>query len=494
MQINLTRQSGVPLVRQIYQEISERIRFGSLEEGTPLPSIRSLSRQCDVSFMTVVEAYRLLEEAGLIERIQGRGTFVGKAKNEVGDTGQPNKVSCYEWQHAVADYLPRAQVWQSMQAEPENGFSFSITSLHPELVPLAELTSAVQNALRDDPTVLFKYGPVQGDGLFRKAYAEYAKNFRLNLHPEELIVTNGAQQGIDQVARSFIGPGDVVVTEVPTYSAAIDVFRARGATVLSVPVDEEGMRVDLLASLCDQYPPKLIYTMPTYQNPTGALMSQRRRTQLLDLAQSYRSIILEDDLWSEIYFGKAPPPPIKSMDEHGHVIYLKSFSKILAPGCRVAVLAANGRFLNRLMVAKAAADWGSPLLTQRAILSFMQSFSMEKHVKQLRQRLLGRRDLALSVLEQHAPAGVRWTVPQGGCNIWITLPPWLRAEELVVPASREKINFLPGWVCYPGEPEFHHLRICFSSMSEDELRQGMLGLCRIFQESIEAPLEKPPVV
>ncbi|MBO8165046.1 MAG: PLP-dependent aminotransferase family protein [Brevibacillus sp.] len=496
MQINLNRQSGVPLVRQLYQEMADRIRSGLLEEGAPLPSIRHLSRQANVSFMTVVQAYELLEQEGLITRVQGKGTYVRRTNRRDGTVER--KDSGYDWQHTIADYLPRAQFWRQLQQNtlPDTEISFSLISLSPDLVLQLDWAKMMQRIVADDPAVLFSYGPVQGDAVLREAAAVYLRSFGLALRPEEMIVMNGAQQGIDQVARCFVGPGDTVVTEAPTYSAAIDVFRGRGALVRSVPVDEEGMRVDLLAAMFDDKPPKLIYTVPTYHNPTGTVMSARRRAQLLELAESCRCLILEDDPWSEICFGSKPPAPIKSMDRHGHVIYLKSFSKFLAPGCRVAILAATGTILNRLAAAKALTDLGSPLLTQRVVAACLTSPLMNRYLRQLQTELRKRRDRVLTLLQRHASNKVRWTVPQGGFFLWLTMPDRISADELLIAARQRQIDFLPGSVCYPGEPEANHLRICFSNAEEAKLDEGISRLCDLIDESMErAPhAVRPPVM
>ncbi|UFJ39846.1 PLP-dependent aminotransferase family protein [Brevibacillus humidisoli] len=484
MAIHLDRRSSVPLVRQLYQEMADRIRSGLLEEGAPLPSIRQLSQQARVSFMTVVQAYELLEQEGLITRVHGRGTYVGRKERH--DAVEERPVSGLDWQLAITDYLPRAQFWRQLQyARPDTAISLATTTLSPELVLQLDWTKTIQQIVGDDPSVLFAYSPVQGDPALREAAAAYLRAFGLQLVPEELLVMNGAQQGIDQVARCFVGPGDIVVTEAPTYSAAIDVFRGRGATIRTIPVDEEGMRVDLLAPLLDREPPKLIYTVPTYQNPTGVVMSARRRAQLLDLAESCHCLILEDDPWGELTYSGEIPPTIKSMDRHGHVIYLKGFSKMLAPGCRVAVLAASGTVLTRLTAAKTLADLGSPLLTQRVVAALLSSPKMSKYLKQLQVKLHRRRNLVLTLLEQHAPQGISWTVPQGGSNIWITLPTWLSADELIFPAGQRQIDFMPGSICYPGEPEAHHLRISFSFAEEKKLAEGIVELCKLFSAEIE---------
>jgi DNA-binding transcriptional MocR family regulator len=260
----------------------------------------------------------------------------------------------------------------------------------------------------------------------------------------------------------------------------------RTTTILTVPVDNSGMRVDILQNLCDKYKPKLIYTIPTFHNPTGAVMTSKRRRQILDIAQSIQSIIIEDDPWSEIYFDKKPPASIKSMDDYGHVIYLKGLSKTLAPSCRIGILAASGSIFNRLLAAKANADLGSPLLTQKAILPFIKSQKMMDHMKKLRTALKIRRDLVLELLSQHAPSEVSWVIPQGGLNLWISLPSWIDTNHLLLEAKKQQLTFLPGSACYPAEQENHHLRLSYSYMNEQLLHQGVITLCNILHSEISS--------
>ncbi|MBA4494899.1 PLP-dependent aminotransferase family protein [Paenactinomyces guangxiensis] len=483
MHIRLQRNAGVPIVKQIYQEIADRIRSGLLEEGALLPSVRTLSKQLNVSPMTTVRAYNQLESDGYIVREQGKGTFVKRTEKR--EEKQKRRLKSQEWQLSIPDYLPRAQYWRQQQLFQTDNLKLplSVASIHPSLLPQQEFNREVQKLLQNDSTPLFQYGPIEGDLEFRKAAANYLSSRNLSLKPEEILVTNGSQQAIDLIARCFVGQGDVVVTEAPTYSTAIDVFRERGATIIPIPVDQEGMRIDSLITLCDTHPPKVIYTIPDYQNPTGAVMSPRRRSQLLEIAQVCQSVIVEDDPWSETSFTETAPAPIKAQDQEGHVVYIKGFSKILSPGCRVGAAAASGRLMDRLVAAKANADLGSPLLTQRAVASFIRSPQMPKHIKRLKTALKKRRNKVIELLSNYAPQHVTWTVPSGGINIWITLPGTINADELVYEAKKESLSFLPGSSCYPGQPEFHHLRISYSYLEENQLELGIRILCHILSSS-----------
>lgn len=181
---------------------------------------------------------------------------------------------------------------------------------------------------------------------------------------------------------------------------------------------------------------------------------------------------------------------MKSLDEDGHVIYLKGLSKILAPGCRIGILTASGSIFKRLLAAKANTDLGSPLLTQKDILPFISSKRMMDHLKKLRTALKIRRDLVLEILTQHAPEEVSWFIPKGGLNVWITLPSWIHTDHLLLEAKKEQITFLPGSACYPTEQENHHLRISFSYMKEQQLEQGVTTICHILQLAIDSKMKQ----
>ncbi|MED1953755.1 PLP-dependent aminotransferase family protein [Brevibacillus centrosporus] len=485
MHIDLDRHSGITLSEQIRTSIADRIQSGLLQEGEKLPSVRKLSTLLDVSLMTVFHAYELLEQEGLIDRIQGKGTFtLGKSKGSKHRPSQnDSEKPSLDWQNAVVDYLPRAQYWRMMQTPLLDVAKLSMAALHSSLIPTEWISKQFFQYAQLDSTLLTEYGPVQGDSKLRGAVLPYFREKSIAVSPNEIMILNGSQQGIDLVASTFVGPGDCVVLEEPAYPCTIDVLRKRGATVYTIPIDEEGMQVDRLAALCDTRPPKLIYTNPTYQNPTGTVMSARRRVQLLELAQSYNAIILEDDATSDLYFGtKPPPPPIKSMDRHGHVIYLKGISKFISPGCRIGFLIADGTFITRLVSSKGISDLGSPLITQKAILPFFTSNQLQKHLPVLREKLKERRDLVLQILNRMAPKSVQWTKPEGGLNIWLSLPPTMNADDLHTFALKEGISFLPGHVCFPTQQQYHHLRLSFSYLDMHSLERSLITLCRLLQD------------
>ncbi|BCG60277.1 MocR-like pyridoxine biosynthesis transcription factor PdxR [Paenibacillus sp. URB8-2] len=524
MHIELCRTGGKPLPLQISEALGQRIASGLLQPGMRLPSVRKLAVSLGVSQVTVSKAYADLERRGRIVRRHGLGCFVspakdgnredeeyrtgkaGRAGNWKHDAGKKNgnngegergrspipglnagqeKTGTrkrFGWQEDFEDYLPRAQLWRNFDYS-EAEYSFHLAAIHSGLLPLKEIGEAMTMLVAKRPELMSAYGNFQGDLELREVMTRHLRTRGISLSAASLMITSGTQQGIDLVARTFIGPGDAVYLEEPSYTGAIDVFAGRGAEMISVPMDEDGMRIDLLTKLCDRRPPKLIYTVPTFQNPSGATMSMERRQRLLELARSYRCLIVEDDPFSDLYFHSPPPPSIKSMDRDGHVVYMKSFSKVLAPGCRMACVAAEGDILERLTAAKAASDLGGPLLIQLAVLPFI-SDRYDVYMKGLRSALRSRMERAAKLLKRHAPQGVKWRLPEGGLNLWLELPHSVHVGELYRRASRLGISFLTGNVCHVGEPSTNYIRLCYAQMEEEQMERGLLLLMPLLKESM----------
>ncbi|MGG3451793.1 PLP-dependent aminotransferase family protein [Domibacillus aminovorans] len=481
MKLVLSRKSHNSLSDQIVQQIAGRIQSSMLTGGEKLPSIRQLSVDAGISFLTVHKAYKKLEQAGMVKSIQGKGVYVERpAQKEAAENS-------FDWQLSIPAYLTRS----SFHSRPKTTYSFDYSAMHSGLLPTIYLADQLTEMLKAEPAILGTYGDVQGDALTREAFSTYfQKQLGLSSAADDLIMTTGLHQGIELIAKTLIGPGDVVITEAPTYPGVLDILMNRGAQVIPIAMDEEGMRADLLAQVAKTYHPKAIYMNPTFQNPTGRSMSERRRKEVLYQAQLHGMFIIEDDSWSELYFDEKPPPKsIKAFDDEGRILFLKGFSKALAPGIRVGTIFAEGPFKKLLLSAKASSDLGTPLLTQRAVLPFLTSDRMMQHFAKLRFALELRRDKAISILSASFDSSVSWTVPEGGLNIWVTFPESVSTVELYEYCLRHDLSFLPGHVCYPYEPASHHLRLTYSLLSERDLEQGLHAFVSLANDFINNRLE-----
>lgn len=335
MKIVLRKESNIPYYKQIYMQIVERVQSGMLSHGDSLPSLRSMAEDLQISLLTVRKAYKQLEKKEYIRIEQGKGAYIHK------HVKKDSKPIPYKWQQTKTINVMRSQYAMNQHRKY---YDFSQAILYPRLLPNPFLADEMHKILNKDQMILATYGPVQGDYELRVEITKYLhEHQKLVTDPSQLLITSGAQQGIDLIAQTLLKPGDIVLVESPCYSAALDIFINKGAQIIPVPLDNHGVRSDLIDDICQSKNPVLLYTNPTFQNPTGTVMSKERRMELIELAELYKFFIIEDDSFGEIYFeGATVPPPIKNWDTNGHVIYIKGFSKTLAPGLRIASLIADG--------------------------------------------------------------------------------------------------------------------------------------------------------
>ncbi|WP_221568302.1 PLP-dependent aminotransferase family protein [Alkalihalobacillus sp. TS-13] len=475
MKLVLKKEAATPIHQQIYHQLVNRIQTGAVAAGEKIPSLRWLSKELDVNYLTINKVYQRLEEEGYIEILQGKGAYV-KSRH----TGHPSSQRD-EQQDSFSPLLTRSQY---LMQRSKHQYDFSKAVVSPGLLPSYFLAEQAKAIFDLHPMILTTYGPVEGDEELRKEVSAYLDN-QLGYKPplDEILITSGVQQAINVVANTFLTPTDTVAVESPCYGAALDTFMNRGNAILPIPIDLSGMRTDLLEEQCRKNPPKLVYVNPTFHNPTGASMSEKRRKELLELAETYHFLIIEDDSFNEIYFdGVLPPKPIKYFDTTGHCILLKGFSKTMAPGILLGALIADKRLYEQVYIAKASMDVGSPLLNQKVILPFMKTQRMKDHLEKLRIALQIRRDMTADILEMCLKDRIRYELPKGGLNLWIKLPEEIDMRALQKRASEHSISFLPGSACYAVNEPTQEIRISYSGLSDRDNTEGITKLGKLIAE------------
>jgi len=350
-----------------------------------------------------------------------------------------------------------------------------------EAIPIARLREGADRAWADGAETLL-YGEVRGYRPLRELIVERMAARGAIVDPADVLITNGAQQGIDLAARIFIDPGDIVLTEEPTFMDALRVFRSHEAEPVGVPVDEEGLQVDVLAALLDRLPkrPKFLYTMPTYQNPMGVSMSTARRRALIDLAQERGIVIVEDDPYGDLSYDGDPPPTLKSLDPE--VIFLGTFSKVLAPGLRVGWVASSPRLREAFFNVKEGTDIHNERIMTRTVYHSARGF-LDEHIAATREIYRARRDAMLAGLEREMPAGVRWTTPRGGFFLWVTLPEQCETDAMLPDATDRGVIYLPSSWFYPDRSWTRSLRLNFSAQPEERIAEAMRRLAETIQAS-----------
>lgn len=481
MKINLDRENRIPLYLQIRNQIRQLILSGCLQPGYRLPPERKLASALGVNRSTVINAYRELEADGLIESHVGRGTTVkyilnGEGREETDLAVQPPVWKNFYSRQAARMFNPLIGNILDL-VNKEDIISLAVGIPCHEFHPVKEFNSIISELVSEKGGCLFDCGPTAGHYALREYLADFMKNRGVETEPEKIIILSGSQQGLDLVAKVFLEPGDVVVVEEPSYMGALQVFGAAGARIFSVPLDGEGMRVDILEQVLSRYQPKLIYTLPTFQNPSGVTMSASRRGQLLKLAYHFHVPLLEDDPYGELYYEGGRVPALKSLDTHDYVIYLSTFSKMLFPGLRLGWVVAPLAIINQLIMAKQLDDLHSNTMSQWAVNEFCRRGLLEGHLRKVRSEYAARRDVMLNSLKELAPPGFRWNRPAGGYHIWCALPEGVNAGALLAQATSKKVAFVPGDAFYANGGGADRLRLSFSRYSGEVIREGIRRIC-----------------
>ena len=495
MRIPLNRQSEIPLYQQIENYLRQGILSGSLVADTRLPASRQLARDLGVNRITVENAYAELEIEGLIYSRMGSGTYVLPANPLLTLPKNGSGASWPLWQQSLdlqskttkgksPDEIFRKSALHALR----HPISFASGIGDAHLFPAEDFRKVLQTVMRRDGIAALDYGEPNGHAPLRETITHILASQGLQTHSENVLITAGSQQALSLVSQLLLKPGDVILVESPTYSGALDLFRALNFEVVGIPVDGQGMQVELLEKLLQQHHPKLIYTIPNFHNPTGTCLSTPRRRELIILADRYNIPILEDDFVGDLRYEGRTQPALKALDPGGRVIYVSTFSKILMPGLRVGFLVAEGPVYNLLVNFKRVNDLATSTLVQRALEAYVTVGRYQSHLRRSCQTFRKRRDGMLSAIQHYLPPEVRLDPPQGGMFIWVQLPEELSSEKLLPLAWEEGVTFAPGNAFFPdGIGGRNWLRLNFVAQAPDQIEEGIKRLGKAIQRLI-APL------
>jgi 2-aminoadipate transaminase len=349
----------------------------------------------------------------------------------------------------------------------------------PELFDAEGIAAAYRDVLAEVPERALQYATTEGEPGLRAALAERTSRRGLATRAEEILVTTGSQQALSLLATALLEPGDAVLVEDPCYLAALQAFRFAGARVIAVPGDADGIDPRALEELVTRERPKLLYTVPTFQNPTGRTMAAERRAAIASVAARRGLWIVEDDPYGELRFEGERVPWIASYDGAGdRTVLLGSFSKVMAPGMRLGWLRAPAALRRACAVAKQAADLHTPTVNQLAAARYLADRDLDGHVARVAGVYRERRDAMLAGIADALPAGSTWTRPEGGMFLWARLPESYDTTVLLPRVVEQDVAYVPGAPFYAGTPEASTLRLCFVTQTPDEIGEGLRRLRR----------------
>ncbi len=479
--------SEVPLHRQVYDGVRSAILTGRLKSGDKLPATRALAVNLALSRTTVAEAYDQLHSEGYIFGRHGSGTYVapdllegtvhdGRAVSiERGRSGAQTPLSAWGRQVLAGVETHSA----SEQAAPWR-FDFRPHRIANDAFPWNAWRASVDRALNEDREHLAPYPPIGGHEGLRTAIAGHVSRFRaVNCSPDQIVIVNGTQQGLNLVAQLFLESGDPVAVEEPGYPVARQALAARGLRVNRIPVDEDGMLVERVAAAGPQ---RLVHVTPSHHVPTGATLSLGRRMALLEVAADTGCLVFEDDYDSEFRYEGRPVESLQGLDQSGLVVYAGTFSKSLLAGLRIGFLVLPPALVRPFMAAKLAWDGGTSMLEQAALAQFMESGDYERHIRRMRRLYRHRRDALLSALDDAFGATAITGGHHGGLNMLVTLRISSTGSDLAARAAERGIALRSASPYYEVPPEYPTFLMGFAGLTEDEIREGVARLAALAYE------------
>jgi GntR family transcriptional regulator/MocR family aminotransferase len=494
--LSVDLSSDVPVYRQIADGVRAAALDGRLDSGRRLPPTRDLARQLGVNRNTVVAAYDLLAADGVVRSHTGRGTYlvVGSASA----SAPPSPLGSAAWFTGFSRAVEGPGVGGLLSAYSaaiwSDGISFAGSYPARDLMPVDKFRRALTDVLARDGADLLSYGPTAGHGALRESVAREMRRNGSKVSADGIVVTNGSQQGLDLVFRALLDRGDPVVLEEPTYTGALSVLHSLGARLVGVPVDEDGIRPDLLAVALERHRPRVVYLQPTFHNPTTAVMGEGRRREVLSLASRHRCVVVEDDWAGDLRLEGTNLPTLHALDTDGRVVYVSTFSKKLIPGLRIGWVAAPAPVLDRLVTLKQIEDCGTSPVLQAALHAFLEGGGLEAHLARVRPAYRERRDAMVAALERHFPEGASWTVPAGGLFLWVTLAAGFDSGELLALARERGVLFNRGDLFHVEGGGRNFLRLSYAAVPRDRIEAGIEALGKLVKErwpgARNAPVER----
>ena len=454
--LNIEDIQGRKYIR-IYTHIKNMIIDGKIKEHEKLPPIRKLSEYIGVNNTTIVKVYELLEKEGYVYKIVGSGTFASEIKKYRAKDDKKNK-----------------NIIQFDNGNPSN-----------EMFPVEDFKKAVNSALSKSEGSIFEYDEGLGNEGLRDRISKYLIKNGINAAKDDLQIISGAQQGIDIVCKGIINYSDIVFVEEPTYNGAIEVFKSRGAKIISIPMLDDGIDIGILKLKLDKIKPKLMYVMPNFQNPTGISYSSYKKKKLLELAEEYDFYILEDDFISDFKFDSEDNRPLKSYDENNRVIYIKSFSKIFMPGLRIGVIDIPPELMKNILWAKYSSDISTPGLIQSSLLCYMEEFDWDKHIEKMDKIYDEKYRVAKECIKKFFKGRIRVRNCSGGINFFCELPRGCKSREFTDFIYKKGVSVLPGTYFYDNVIDDRFFRINIARESVENIENGIEIIGRSVEEFLK---------
>ncbi len=392
---------------------------------------------------------------------------------------------------AIAKSLKASEIRELLKlTQQPDIISFAGGLPNPESFPVRRIREILDDLLEHDGSRILQYGSTEGVNSFRDVLVKFMRDrYDVSVKRDNILITAGSQQALYLLAKIFVDPGDYVVVEAPTYIGILTAFQSYKPSYVPIEMDDEGMNTEILEStmkkmVSEGKKPKMIYTIPTFQNPAGVTMNLDRRKHILEISEEYDVLILEDDPYGELRYSGEKLPLLKSLDKNHNVIYMGTFSKILSPGFRLAHMIASEEIIHKAVLAKQGIDLCTNTVGQFVAKEYISRGYLYEHIPNIIRLYKRKRDLMLDLMDDHFPDGVRWTKPDGGMFLWVTLPDGVDTERMFRRAVENKVAYVIGSAFFPGRDHKNTMRLNFTYPTDEQIKEGIQRLAKVIKEEI----------
>ncbi|MBZ5641548.1 MAG: PLP-dependent aminotransferase family protein [Acidobacteriia bacterium] len=492
--LHLQPESHVPLYIQLRDQLRALVHAGDLRAGDRIPASRELALQLGVHRTTVANAYAELESEGLISGHVGRGTFICSEDGVVEIPAPPSAATVHgglRWEALFADERGEEMLSRLTQSAPRGAISFLMARPASEFFPIEELRNCTNAVWRREGCDILQFGSSDGYPPLKHALIDMLNGEGYGIADENIMITDGGQQGLDLLCKAFLRPGDTIVTENPTYPGALAIFSSARVRILGVPMKTEtspgklpGVDVSAIESVLLQNRVKMIVLTPDFHNPTGTTLPVPERRRLLEIAARFQVPVIEDHIYARLRARGELVPSLKQLDRSNLVVQIDSFSKIAFPGLRVGWILAPATVIDRLRLVKQSTDLHTGHLAQSILAEYMRRGRLGRHLDRMRKAYSGRLAAMEHALVTHMPPGTKWTRPEGGMSVWLELPVGFDSNDLLIHARERGVLFAPGRYFYFQNPQPNTLRLGFTGLSERDIARGVATLADVLRNEM----------
>jgi 2-aminoadipate transaminase len=358
----------------------------------------------------------------------------------------------------------------------------------PLSFPTDDIAKVTHDVMVTAAEEALQYGTTEGYDRLREYCALRSEKDGIEASIDNVVIVSGSQQGLDITSKIMLNAGDTVIVEAPSYLGGLGAMKTYRPAFIPVKMDDDGLIIEELEETLKKLekPPKLLYTVPTFQNPAGVTLAEKRRKELITVANEYDFVIIEDNPYGDLRYSGEPVKAIKALDDEGRVIYLSTFSKIFSPGMRLAWIIGDEVFIRKFVIAKQSTDLCTNSFVQRILYEYCRRDLLDHHIEKIQEMYREKRDIMLESLEEYFPDGCSWTKPDGGLFLWARVPEYINTKTMIAEALKERVAYVTGSAFFVDGSGANTMRLCFSYASNENIREGIKRLGRVIEKEIES--------